>query len=62
MTTTPLAHEVARNAPLTLGAMYLSFISEHGAVIVTTIAIVFGLMQMVMRYLEHKAIMRNNKE
>lgn len=55
-----LSQEVARNAPLTLGAMYLSFISEHGAVIVTTLAIIFGAMQIVMRSLEHRAIMRYN--
>lgn len=56
------ATDLARNVPLSAGAMYLTFVSEYGAVIVTTLAIVFGVMQIVMRVREHRAIMRKNKE
>ena len=55
------ATEFARNVPLTGGALYLSFISQYGAAIVTTLAIVYGVMQMTLRILEHRAIMRKNK-
>lgn len=55
------ATEFARNAPLAGGALYLSFISQYGAAIVTTLAIVYGVMQMTLRLLEHRAIMRKNK-
>jgi hypothetical protein len=53
--------ELARNVPLTGGALYLSFISEYGAAIVTTLAIVYAMMQMTLRVLEHRAIMRKNR-
>lgn len=56
------ATDMARNVPLTGSALYLSFISQYGAAIVTTLAIAYGVMQMVFRYQEHKAIMRTNKE
>ncbi|CAB1282954.1 Phage Holin [Xylella phage Cota] len=55
------ATEFARNVPLTGGALYLSFISQYGAAIVTTLAIVYGVMQVTLRILEHRAIMRKNK-
>jgi hypothetical protein len=54
--------EVARNVPLTAGAVYLSFISTYGTAIVTTLAIAYGVMQMYLRWKEHKAIMRKNDE
>ena len=54
--------ELARNIPLTASAAYLSFMSEYGAIIVTSLAIVFGCMQIVLRALEHRAIMRKHKE
>jgi hypothetical protein len=54
--------EVARNIPLSAGAVYLSFISTYGTAVVTTLAIAYGLMQMYLRWKEHKAIMRKNKE
>lgn len=57
---TPVSNEVARNAPLTFGAFYLSFISQYGVVVVTTLALVFGIMQIVFRIREHRAIMRYN--
>ena len=56
------ATELARNLPLTGGALYLTFISQYGAAIVTTMAIVYGAMQIYMRWKEHRAIMRKNKE
>lgn len=52
--------ELVRNAPLTGGALYLSYISQYGAAIVTTLAIIYAIMQMTMRVLEHRAIMRKN--
>ncbi len=54
--------EIARNAPLSVGAVYLSFISTYGTSIVTTLAIVYAVLQMYLRWQEHKAIMRKNKE
>lgn len=54
--------ELARNAPLSAVAVYLSFISQYGAAIVTTLAIVYAIMQMVLRFQEHRAIMRKNQE
>lgn len=56
-----VATEFARNVPLTGGALYLSFISQYGAAIVTSLAIVYGLMQMTLRIMEHRAIMRKHK-
>lgn len=52
--------ELARNAPLTLGAAYLSFVSTYGTAIVTTLAITYAIMQMILRAKEHKAIMMKN--
>lgn len=57
-----LGTEVARNVPLSFGALYLTFISQYGAAIVTTLAIAFGAMQIYMRWKEHRVIMRKNKE
>lgn len=56
--TPTITMEVARNTPLTAGALYLSFISQYGAPIVTTLAIIYGVMQVVLRILEHRAAMR----
>jgi hypothetical protein len=50
--------EIARVAPLGFGATYLTFISEYGAAIVTTLAIVYAVLQMVLRVMEHRAIMQ----
>lgn len=55
------ATELARNVPLTGGALYLSLISQYGAAIVTTLAIVYGVMQVTLRILEHRAIMRKHE-
>lgn len=54
--------EVVRYAPLGASAWYLNFVSQYGAAVVTTIAIAYGVMQLVFRYLEHRAIMRKNRE
>lgn len=57
-----VATEFARNVPLTGGALYLSFMNQYGAILVTTLAIVYGLLQITLRVMEHRAIMRKNKE
>lgn len=63
MNDTPsVATELARNVPLTAGAAYLSFISTYGAAIVTTLAIVYAVFQFALRWQEHRAVMRKNKE
>lgn len=55
MQTAPTAGtEFARNAPLTAGAIYLNFISQYGAAIVTTLAIVYGVLQIVRWGIEMK--------
>lgn len=56
------ATDLVRNVPLTGSALYLSFVSQYGAAIVTTLAIVYGVMQMILRVLEHRAIMKKNGE
>lgn len=56
-----LATELARNAPMTAGALYLSFISQYGAAIVTSLAIVYAVMQMTLRWVEHRAVMNKHK-
>lgn len=54
--------EIARNAPLTAGALYMNFIGQYGAMLVTTIAIVYGVMQMYLRIREHRIYVEKNKE
>ena len=56
-----LATEVTRSVPLIVGASYLNFVSTYGAALVTTLAVLYGSLQIVMRTLEHRAIMRRNK-
>jgi len=51
-----VATELVRNVPLTAAAAYVSFISQYGAVIVTSLAIVYGVYQIILRTLEHKLI------
>lgn len=62
MHTPTIATELSRNAPLSLGAVYLGFVSQYGAAAVTTIALLYGVMQFVLRWQEHRAIMRKHKE
>lgn len=57
-----VATEMARNAPLTAGALYLSFISQYGGAVVTSFAIIYAIMQMVLRWKEHRALMNKHKE
>ncbi|AMW36107.1 holin [Xanthomonas phage XAJ24] len=57
MTPPSLANEVVRTSPLTVGALYLNFISTYGAAIVTTLAIVYALAQFYWRAREHTKIM-----
>jgi len=54
------ATEFARNMPLTGGALYLSFVSQYGVAIVTTLSIIYAVFQFALRYQEHKAIMSRN--
>ena len=60
MQLTPASTELGRQVPLAIGAVYMNFISTYGAAIVTTMAIVYGVMQMVLRVIEHKKIMKAN--
>lgn len=54
------AVEIARQGPLVAGAAYLNFVSTYGAAIVTTLAIIYGVLQLYLRTKEHKAIMKKN--
>lgn len=49
--------ELARQTPLVAGAAYLNFVSTYGAAIVTTLAIAYGVLQLILRSREHKAFM-----
>lgn len=62
MTIPSVAQDVARNAPISLSAMYLSFVDQYGAALVTSLAICFGILQIVLRWREHRAIMKKNEE
>jgi len=53
--------EIARNTPLTAGALYINFISQYGATIVTTLAIAYALMQMYLRWKEHRLLLADRK-
>lgn len=57
MTPPSVVHEVIRTSPLTLGAVYLNFISTYGAAIVTTLAIAYAVAQFYWRAREHRKIM-----
>lgn len=57
MTPPSVVHEVVRSSPLTLGAVYLNFISTYGAAIVTTLAIMYAVAQFYWRHREHHKIM-----
>ncbi|UUR56231.1 hypothetical protein pXoo2106_42 [Xanthomonas phage pXoo2106] len=52
-----MVNEVVRTSPLTLGAVYLNFISTYGAAIVTTLAILYAIAQFYWRAREHRKIM-----
>lgn len=54
--------ELVKATPLFGAAAYLNFMSVYGAAIVTSLALAYGVMQIIMRYLEHRAIMRKHKE
>lgn len=53
--------EMARSAPLVGSAIYLNFISQYGTVLVTTLAILYGVMQLILRWREHKALMTKHR-
>lgn len=54
--------DFVRNLPLTGGALYLSFISQYGAAIVTTLAIIYGVLQITLRIMEHRALAKKVQE
>lgn len=56
MTSPSLASEVARVAPLPIGAAYLNFVSTYGAAILTTLGIMFALAQFYWRWREHRQL------
>jgi len=41
-----------------VAAGYLNFISKYGTAVVTTLAIAYGILQIVLRVLEHRKIMK----
>lgn len=61
MYTIPVSTEVARQAPLTASAVYVSFISMYGSEIVITLAVVYGVLQIIFRIAEHRKIMRGDR-
>lgn len=54
--------EMVKATPLLGAAAYLQFMSVYGAALVTTLALAYGIMQIVMRWMEHRAIMRKHTE
>lgn len=62
MTPPTLAQEVTRASPLAAGALYLNFISTYGTTIVTTLAIIYGVVQFYWRGREHKKIMGDDND
>jgi len=61
MNTPSVATEIGRTTPLAVGALYLNFISQYGTAIVTTLAIIYGIMQIVLRLREHLAFRHKEK-
>lgn len=57
-----LGTDFARNIPLTGGALYLSFLSQYGAAIVTSLAIIYGVLQITLRIMEHRALVKKVQE
>jgi hypothetical protein len=62
MTPPSLASEVVRASPLTASALYLSFISTYGSAIVTTLAIIYAVLQMYWRAKEHRKLMKEKAD
>lgn len=44
-----LAADAAKVTPLLSAAWYLNFVSQYGAMVVTTLAILYGVMGLVLR-------------
>lgn len=61
MNTTTIVQDVGRSSPLAVGALYLNFISQYGTAVVTTLAIVYGVMQIILRWREHLDVKREEK-
>lgn len=58
----PVSVEIAAATPLTGLSFAAAWITAYSPVIITLLAIVGFGAQMVWRFIEHRAIMRKNKE
>ncbi|AHB12140.1 holin [Xylella phage Paz] len=58
----PVSVELAAATPLTGLSIVVSWMTAYSSAIVTGLAILAFVAQMVWRYLEHRAIMRKNSE
>lgn len=54
--------ELARNLPLSVSAFYLSFINQYGAVLVTSMALIYGVLQIILRVREHRILVRADEK
>lgn len=53
--------EIGKNSLLLLAAWVIDMLNNHGALLVVVLAIIYGVMQIVFRRREHKAIMTQHK-
>ena len=53
--------EVGKNALLFIAAWFIDVLANHGAIFVTLLAITYGILQIVFRTREYKAIMKTNE-
>lgn len=53
MNTDPYSVEVMRVAPLGAGAVYLQFVSTYGSAILTTLGVVYAIVNITLRIKEH---------
>ncbi|QYW01765.1 hypothetical protein CPT_Ptah_050 [Stenotrophomonas phage Ptah] len=58
----PVSVELAAATPLTGLSFVAAWMSAYSPVIITSLAIIGFAAQMVWRFIEHRAIMRKNKE
>lgn len=54
MTDITATSDLARSTPLVASAFYLNFISQYGTTVVTSLAIIYGVMQIILRFKEHR--------
>ena len=57
----PAGLELVKQVPLTAVAYSLSFFNQYGALVVTLLAIVYGVMQIYLRRIEHRMIVEKYK-